>query len=464
MSEKKKVTYTAMSWRYAVTNGLSTLLTTIATTYWAIFLTDAVGLQTVVMASILSIASIVDMVSVPIIGVIMQKANLKGGKFRPWLLIGAVVAALFRWLSFTNVGLSGVGQAIWFGGAYILAYIGYNMAFSAYSGILPLMASDPDERQAFSAAKTMCNSIGKFIFSFSSIYLISLFGNGDDAKGYSILALLIAVLVVAGYGQLFLCTKTIDVSSRTLNNLTDKKPVKDEYKASLWEMIKYTISKPFLIYIMGGSCKGSAYFIITGLAAYYYTYVVGDRNMLMVYLSLSTFLMIGGSFISPFVSRLVKGTKQTYQVGIGIYAVCLGLAYFFGKSAIGFTVLLCAGYVGYSIAHATEIALYSSIVDYTQWKTGKDLKPFMMSLFNLVPKIGTTVGSMVMGYGLVAVGFDANNVTDSAISGIRILFSALPASILIFGVLIFLIFPLSDDKVRSMQADIKARKETQAKD
>lgn len=460
MGKKKKTLYSVMSFRYGLTNGFSTLITTMASTYWAIFLTDAVGLETAVMAGILSAASIIDMISVPFIGIIMQKAKFKSGKFRPWLILGAVTAAVFRWLSFSDPGLTGMGQAIWFGGAYILTYVGYNIAFTAFTGLLPLMASDPDERQAYAAAKNICNSTGKFLFSLFSVYLISLFGRGNDAMGYSMLALLIGVLVILAYVQLFTATKKIDVVVPKAETAAGevKKPAEDAYKASLWEMIKYAITKPFLLYLGGASCKGSTFFIITGLAAYYYTYVVGDKNMLTVYLSLSTFLMIGGSFIMPFVSRLVKGAKQTYVLGLAIYAACLALAYFLGTNAIVFTVLMSAGYVGYSISHAAEITVYSSVVDYTQWKSGKDLKPFMMSLFNLVPKIGTTVGSFVMGFGLVAVGFDKTNVTAGAISGIRVLFSALPSLLLVVGIVLMVLFPLTDDKVRSMQAEIRERK------
>lgn len=457
MGNKKKVMYSVMSFRYGLTNGFSTLITTMASTYWAIFLTDAVGLQTAVMAGILSAASIVDMVSVPIIGIIMQKAKFKSGKFRPWLILGAVTAAVFRWLTFTDPGLTGVAQAVWFGGGYILTYVGYNIAFTAFTGLLPLMATDPDDRQAYAGAKSICNSAGKFVFSLFSVSLVAAFGRGNDALGYSMLALLIGVLVILAYFQLFTATKKIDVV-QTEEKKEGGAKSGDAYKASLWEMIKFAITKPFLLYLGGASCKGSTYFIITGLAAYYYTYVVGDKNMLTFYLSLSTFLMIFGSFIMPFVSRLVKGAKQTYILGLALYAACLALAYFLGQDAVVFTILMSAGYVGYSVAHAAEITVYSSVVDYSQWKSGKDLKPFMMSLFNLVPKIGTTVGSVVMGYGLVAVGFDAANVTESAVDGIRILFSALPCILLLVGIVLMVIFPLTDDKVRKMQAEIKARK------
>lgn len=455
--KKKKTTYSVMSFRYGMTNGFSTLVTTVAATYWAIFLTSAVGLATEDMARILSTASIVDLISVPIIGIVLQKAKFKSGKFRPWLIIGGVTAGVFRWLSFTDPGLTGKAMVAWFGATYLLAYVGYNLAFSAFSGILPLMATDPDERQAYSAAKTMCNSIGKFVFSMFSVSLVAILGGGNDAKGYSSLALIIGVLVVFGFVQLFVVTKTIDVPQ-----VAPQKEVKkadDEYKASLWEMIRYSVTKPFLLYLVGASCKGSTYFIITGLAAYYYTYVVGNKAMLTVYLSLSTFLMIGGSFVTPYVTKIVKGSKQTYITGLAIYAACLGMAYFLGSNDIIFTILLSVGYVGYSIAHATEMTVFSSVIDYTQWKNNKDLKPFMMSLFQLVPKIGTTIGSFVMGYGLVAVGFNKENVTPEAVQGIRMLFSALPCLLLVGGIIIFIFFPLTDKKVREMQSEIKARRQ-----
>jgi GPH family glycoside/pentoside/hexuronide:cation symporter len=460
--EKKKHIYTLKSMRYGLTNGFSTWISTIASTYWAVYLTGAVGLETKTMAAIISAAGFVDMISVPFIGAIMQKAKFKSGKFRPWLMIGAILAALFRVLSFSNPNLSGAAKGLWFGAAYVLCYIGYNMCYSAYIGSLPLLAKDRDERQAYSASKNICNSIGKFLFSLFSVKLISLFGNGDEARGYTLFAVLIAVCVVLAYFQLFVMMKGIDVvqeaavEDNTNQNVKEQSKTEDSYNASVWQMIKYTITKPFILFVLGVTTKTAAFFTVMGLAAYYYTYVVGNKNMLTVYLSLSTFIMIFGSYIAPFVSKAINSLKKSYALGLGIYGGSFALAYFFGKSGIAFTVLLCVGYVGYSISHTTEITLYSSIVDYTQWKTGKDLKPFMMSMFNILPKIGTAIGNTVLGYGLVAIGFQKENVTASAAGGLRVLFSALPAAILFIGVVVFLLFPLTDEKIKRMQEDIKA--------
>lgn len=458
METKNKI-YTLKSVRYGVTNLFSTLLTTVAATYWALFLTDAVSLETALMATILTISSTVDLISIPLCAIILQKAKFKkGGKFRPWLLIGGVGAALFRWLSFTDLGLSSGGQAVWFAGTYVLTYIFFNLAYSAFTGLLPVMAKTPEDRVSFSSGRVTFNSIGKFLFSLSSVFLISAFGKGhSESFGYSAFALLIAFLVVLGFVQLFFAAKKDDVIEVYEDQSKQGSKKVDQYDASIWEMIKYTISKPFLLYLLSSACKGTTYFIIVGLAGYYYTYVIGDKSMFTVYLTASTFLMICGSFFTPFISKLVKGSRNTFIIGILLYGICLGSAFFFGKTGMSFTIIMCLGYIGYSIAHASEVAVYSTVVDYTKWKYKKDLKPFMMTLFSLTPKIGTAIGSAVLGFGLVAVGFSKDNITPQAVDGIRALLSGLPAVLSAVSVIAMILFPLTEKKVREMYADMNAQ-------
>lgn len=453
----KKTTYSLLSWRYGVTNAFSTLLTTVASTYWAIYLTGAVGMSNAMMASILTASSVADLISVPICGVVMQKVRIANGKygiFRPWLLLGGIFAALFRFLTFTDIGLTGTAQAIWFGGSYILCYVFFNLCYSAFTGILPLMAKGPD-RVAFASARVTCNSVGKFVFSLTSVTLVSILGGGNDAKGYSALAGLISVLVALGFAQLYFAAKDYDVLSPAAPGEGKKK---DQYSASLWEMIKCSVTVPFLLYVVGASCKGAMYFIVTGLSPYYYNYVVGDKSMLTVFMSASTFLMIFSSYLTPYFSKICKGTRNTYVAGVGIYGGCLALAYFSGANALVFTLFLSLGYIGYAIAHASEVAFYSGIVDYTQWKHGKDLKPFMMTLFSLTPKIGQTVGAAIMGFGLVAVGFDAANVTVAASNGVRLLLSGLPAILAVVCGVACMLCPMSDSNIAKYQAEIEARK------
>ena len=62
--------------------------------FFSAFLTDAVKMPVALAGSVLMITSIFDLIWVPVAGIILQKSNLKWGKFRSWLLIGPPVAAM----------------------------------------------------------------------------------------------------------------------------------------------------------------------------------------------------------------------------------------------------------------------------------------------------------------------------------------------------------------------------------
>ena len=122
---------------------------------------------------------------------------------------------------------------------------------------------------------------------------------------------------------------------------------------------------------------------------------------------------------------------------------------------------MCVGYVGWAFAHSCEIAYYSSVVDYSSLRAGRDLKPFMMMLFSLIPKLAITIGSTVLGFGLVAIGFDATAVTAEAASGLKFLFSGLPAAFGIACVVLTLFNPMNkklSDQVARELAESEATK------
>ena len=431
-TEKKKgVGYSVLSFRYGVGIMFGTMMTAMISTFWAVFLTGTAGLDTVLMASVLSVTALIDTISLPFLGAIMQKVRLfKGrmGMFRPWLLMGAIFTGLFFWLRFTQLGeMGGMAQAIWFGVTCAGYNLCFNLAYTAYNSVMPLMAPRPDERTAFSAMRNMCNSGGQFIFSLIAVSCVAAIGGGNDVLGYSLFALCVAACYILAYFQLQKACKPFDnMKSVVAESESDKKPA-DQYDASLFQMIRYTLSKPFVLFICGGMFRTAMYMTVNGLAGFFYLYVVGDKAMLTWFLSCSTAFMIVGSLIAPYVGRFTKGSRNLYCLGVVIYVVCLGSACVIGTSAISMTALMVLGYVGWSFAHSCEIAYYSSVVDYSSLRAGRDLKPFMMMLFSLIPKIGITIGSAVMGFGLVAIGFDAGAVTEEAAAALRFLFSGLPA-------------------------------------
>lgn len=198
----KGVGYSVMAFRYGLGIMFSTMMTAMISTFWAVYLTGTAGLDTVLMASVLSITALVDTVSLPFLGAIMQKIRLfhgKYGMFRPWLVMGAVLCGLFFWMRFTDLGMTGLGQAVWFGVACFGYNLCFNLAYTAYNGVLPLLAPNPDNRIAYSATRNLLNSAGQFVFSLVAVSAVALFGQGNDVMGYSLFAVSIAALYVIAY-------------------------------------------------------------------------------------------------------------------------------------------------------------------------------------------------------------------------------------------------------------------------
>jgi Na+/melibiose symporter-like transporter len=450
---QKKSLYTLTTVRYGMTNFFSSLVTTMASAYFAVFLTGSIGLSAAAMGSILALAGLVDTMSVPCIAIIIQKATFKSGKFRPWLLFGGSLCALFSWLRFTDIGVSAGGQAFYFGLMYVLCYIAFNFAYSAYTGIMPLLAKDPEERVGLASCRIQFNSISKFILGLVSVQMIAFFSGGkENATGYSIFAAFLGVLVFLGFYQLYRLAKPIDVPADNGNAATAT--AKSSDNVSILEMIQSIISLPMLLYLIAAILKIGTFFSVTSIAAYYYNYVIGNRALLTVFLSGSTLLMFCGALITPWVARLVGGARNTYICGGIIYGGAMLISYFAKNSGMTFTTFMCLGYVGYSFMHASEAAVYSTLVDYTQFKTGKDLKGFLMSIFTLSPKVGSVLQGVILGIGLTTIGFTQSNLTKSAIQGIPVLMSLLPAILMGITVVCMSLFPLTDQKVREMQAAV----------
>ena len=86
-SQGKGVGYSVMSVRYGLGIMFSTMMTAMISTFWAVYLTGTAGLDTVLMASVLSITALVDTISLPFLGAIMQKLRLFGGRYGMFVCI-----------------------------------------------------------------------------------------------------------------------------------------------------------------------------------------------------------------------------------------------------------------------------------------------------------------------------------------------------------------------------------------
>jgi len=405
--EKEKPTYNLDTIRFGMNDFGSSMIATMGITFFAIFMTNMVGVSAATVGWIISVAGIFDTISVPCLGFLIQKFHFKRGKFRPWILWGGLFCAICALLRFVDFGLQGTPQVVYYFLVYVVCQIGLNAVMSGYQSLIPVFGKTPEKRIILTSCSIQFNAIGKFLFGLTAVALIAFFSGGGEqtAAGYSGLAVLVAILSFAVFYQMYRLAGKVDLPAVKAEQ-TEKK-LKLESDVSIMDMLKGIVHLPMLFFLIAGILKISTFFAINSIAPYYYQYVIGDKTMLTVFLSLSTVLMFIGATATPLVSKWSGGARNAYIIGAIVYGVAMLSSFIFKGSALGITSIICIGYIGYAFMHSSERTVYSTIVDYAQLKTGKDMKGFIMPILLLCPKIGTIFQGMILGIGLTAIGFDA---------------------------------------------------------
>jgi len=97
----------------------------------------------------------------PMMGIIIENAHLKAGKYKPWILIGVLLSATDIVCLFT-IRPEGWNFVFFFGVAYLLWGMTYTMNDIAYWGMLPSLTSDPKERNLLITIQGIFICIGQF--------------------------------------------------------------------------------------------------------------------------------------------------------------------------------------------------------------------------------------------------------------------------------------------------------------
>jgi GPH family glycoside/pentoside/hexuronide:cation symporter/probable glucitol transport protein GutA len=87
---------------YGLGDFASQLVWTFVGNYLTIFYTDIVGLAPAIASTIMLVARIWDGINDPMFGAIAERTRSKWGRFRPYILFGAPILALFNVLAFTS--------------------------------------------------------------------------------------------------------------------------------------------------------------------------------------------------------------------------------------------------------------------------------------------------------------------------------------------------------------------------
>jgi len=436
--------------------------------YLAFFYTDVFRIPAAAAGVMFLVTRILDAVVDPMLGIMADRTKTRWGKYRPYLLWIAIPFAVMGAITFYTPNFGASGKLVYAYVTYIMMMIVYSAINVPYASLLGVMSSDPQERNTLSSYRMSFAFIGSFVTFMLLQPLVDYFGKGgarSAAENISTepmawtkaVAIIGAICVVLFY----LCFRYTKERVVEIKKSAEKTSIKEDL-ILLWR------NKPWWILIATGLAALMFNALRDTVAVYYFRYYIIDSyKMAATGWTLTTiyFLvgqaanLLGVTMAAPLSNRY--GKRNTYIIAM-VLAAILSCGFFFTKDVASIMILqvavsICAGYV-----LPLLWSMFSDICDHQELTTGRRAAGLIFSSSSMSQKFGWAIGPAIVLWVLAAFnyitppeGVDFVTQPDSAIFGMKLLISLLPAIASLLAVVGMMFYPLSDKKVKENAEELE---------
>ena len=298
-----------------------------------------------------------DAVNDPMMGIIIENAHLKQGKYRPWILLGAILNAALIIVLFT-VRPQGWGFVFFFGFSYLLWGMTFTMNDISYWGMLPSLSSDASTRNMLVTLMSIFVCVGQF--SVAGIVPTVIAGNAVNA--YRTVALVVA-LAFLGFQLLVY----FGVTERDRKSTDVKLSLKDMLKIFLRNDQLIPAGIAFFLFNIGSNLL-----IIFGYNFFNFEFGYSDAgNLIFIF---TVMFGLGTLFSQAIFAAVSKKLSRKQILTYSIMLICtgyillLGYGYVLPKNVIllnviGFLIFFCQG-----IFNMTMIVMINNTIEYDEYK------------------------------------------------------------------------------------------------
>ncbi len=421
--------------------------------YFLIFCTNVLGISAGWMGTLFLVARLWDAINDPIMGSFPDRWMIgkSGDKFKPWIKIFMLPLALSGVLCFFNVPLEGIALHAYVAFAYVLygmSYTGTSMSFGAMASVV---SDDPIQRSKLSRARSIGGTIVGIVGL--SIVPVVCFDKQSNIlpERFTLIAVIFGVLSIISYFVLL--------------NFTQERIRQNSEKAEKFnygKVLKATVHNRPLIGVMVATLGSMLFITGSNQVRSYIFKEYYARTDVMSIISLATIPILVICF--PLVPKLVAkfGKKATLMAAIvsstifSVIPVVMEI-----KNVYVYSALVVLGTIGQTVFTMLIWALVTDCLDYSEWKFNERSDGSMYSLYTFSRKIGSTIASTGVSFGLAAIGFvSGSNVvqTAEAVNGIYFLVNIIPVVTCILELVgVGLIFNLNKETTERMYAELKAK-------
>jgi GPH family glycoside/pentoside/hexuronide:cation symporter len=414
-----------------------------------IFYSDTVLVPLGFIAIVKALARALDAITDPLMGWISDRTRSRWGRRRPWIAIGAPLAAVSFYAMFTPPEqFDGTQAALWFALTYTLYYVFHTVYVIPHYGLGPELTLDYHERSVLFGVREGFVVFGTLVAAVLPPILID--NLGGERPGYSGFAILFGSLLTILYLNLVVQVRERpDFVQRESNPLIP----------GVRRVLRNRAFKVLLAVYLTASVTGA----IPGLMMPYFTKYVLQPDNPSVWLAifLATYFGAGFLFLPLWVWAARRFEKKPVWLASFVPGFTASLSLFFlGKGDLVATIviLMWAG-AAFGAGLFLSPAMQADVIDYDELHTGKRREAQYGALWSIMSKF-MVIPSMSMPLAVLAsVGYVPNiEQTETVQLTIRAIFGLAPATTALLAFTIAWFYPISRKVHQDIWAGIEAHK------
>jgi len=418
------------------------------------YYTDVFGISPAAAATMLLLTKIVDAISDPAMGLIADRTNSRWGRYRPYLLWVAVPYAVLGYLLFLGPDLSATGKLVFAYVTYTLVMLAYTAINVPYSALLAVISPVASERTKATQFRFVFASLGTLCVGAFATPLVSLLGGGDEVLGFRLTVALFAVLSVLIFWITFATTR------ERIKPKPHNSSVREDFSALLK-------NRSWIILVVTGIL------VVVGLIArfasiifYLKYYMLDEGSRVFLIFDRTAFLTscgLIGQLIGALITPMLAARFEKHHLVIGmnlLHAALLTLCFFIPPDQFTLIVVVHSlGILTFGVIITLLFSMYTDCAEYGEWSTGKHTAGLTVSASMFSLKFGSAVGGALPGFMLAWFGFIANEVqSESAITGIRLMFNIVPTFFFLVGGLLMLFYRIDRATLHRVEAELHERR------
>lgn len=374
--------------------------------FFMVFCTEALKMNPIVTGFIMMGSRMFNALTDPIVGALLDKTETKFGKFRPFLVSGAVIMNICIILLFKISFIVPQNALVaWIIVSYILWDIGYSMMSAVNKSALSIVTKNPKHRPVSGIAGGVYSTLLYTVILVGIAPFLKQHGGFGSQTGWSMIAIFAIILNVV---LLLLALVAISAKDKpefftTANGSKEKVKFKDYL-----QVVRH--NKPLQMLMLSAGSNKLADTVDSACLIYFYMYAVQNMSIQPMVSGFSTVVSFMGAFVAGGIA-IRYGLKKTFVLGAWINLIISGSLLIiqpFSENLISvFIVLMSLNMLCRRMTAQNVDPMIAEIIDYHTYKTGKFMPGTIGSLFAFVDKCLSSSAGAIVGTVMSFAGYSA---------------------------------------------------------